>query len=46
MKEPSYEIILWMTYDIRAGLQYKRETNQSFKKGYERNKKSKVEALR
>lgn len=42
-KEPLEKLIPWMTDDVRASLKYKRETNEEFKKQYERNRKNKTE---
>ena len=40
---PPEKIIPWMTDDLRASLQNKRETDEEFKKRSEQNRKNKTE---
>ena len=42
-KGPPEKIIPWMTDDLRASLQNKRETDEEFKKRTERNRKKNTE---
>ena len=42
-RSPPDKIITWMTDNLRASLQTRRETDEEFKKRSERNTKNKVE---